>query len=86
MEDPTRAPVWGGNGWGLQDLGEFTGKGVMGMDDGLSDLSDLDGLSRLVGWLADAHSRGYPGCPRMADVSILVSLSSNVPRPLRAAN
>jgi hypothetical protein len=48
------------------------------MDDGLSDLTDLSDLTRLVGWLALAHDL------RLHDVlaermrSILVSLASNL--------
>lgn len=48
------------------------GKGVMGMDDGLSD------LSRLAGWLGVAHDRFAQKLSAMQICSILASLSNQL--------
>jgi hypothetical protein len=54
------------------------GKGVMGMDDGLSDLVDLSDLRRLVGWFALAHDLPVQDIFAERMRSILVSLSNNL--------
>ena len=54
---------------------EFTGKGVMGMDDGLSDLADLSDLSwRALCCMLDPTVEGISAL-RMR--SILISLSNH---------
>ncbi len=50
-------------------LWEFTGKGVMGMD---------DGLSALAGWLTHTQGVYMQNVPAQLMRSILASLSNNV--------
>ena len=48
---------------------ELMGKGVMGMDDGLSDLADLSDLSQLTSWLMLDQAGATSPTVRLADVS-----------------